>query len=320
MIFNKTKNKIKELEEEIYNLKQENICLKNVTKLNKFYSDICLKISNTNKYLEALQDINDFYKMNNFDENVVSNEKIHKYIVGKKGEILILNEIKKYKKIGKNLGYIYDFNIQDENYRTQIDFLIISTNSIYIIEVKNLNTKELHLCKGNEKYYIKPIYNKEYDDKDDKIKNILFDKIIERNKLISNIKNKFKTEYGYAPTNIFNLLVFINNNELLSIDNFDEVSNDKVNCIEIPLYNNKKLQVVLGVENLNSYFKKFLGSIHNAHNEQDLKVDNFIKFIKSDITFKNSSDKNYIIKEINNFFDDVYKWADCEKRPLIFKL
>lgn len=320
MIFNKTKNKIKELEQEIYNLKQENIYLKNINRLNKFYSDICLKVSNTNKYLEVLENINNFYKINNFDKSFVSNEKIYKYITGKKGEQLILNEIKKYKKNGKNLEYIYDFNIQNDKYSTQIDFLIVSTNSIYIMEVKNLNTKELHLCRENEKYYIKPIYNKDYDDSDNQIKNILFDKIIERNELIGDIKNKFKTEYGYAPTNIFNLLVFINNNNLLLIDNYDDTLNDKQSHIEIPLYNDKKLQIILGIENLNLYLKNFLGNIYNTYGEQDLKIDNFIKFIRSDNTFKNSSDKNYIIQEINNFFDDVYKCVDCEKRQLIFKL
>lgn len=43
---------------EVKNLNKENKCLKNILRLNKFYSDIALKLTHKMTYLTVLEEIN----------------------------------------------------------------------------------------------------------------------------------------------------------------------------------------------------------------------------------------------------------------------
>lgn len=328
MIFGSSKNKIIRLEEEnkylknkinliesmLYDLKEQNIYINNINKLNKFYSDVCLNINDNNKYLNILQKINKFYKDNNLFSEGVVNRDIENHIKGKQGEIYLLNKFNEYIRDNRKLEYFYDFNLQNETQNLQFDFIAIAKNNIYIIEVKNLNAKQLEICR-NEKgyYYIKAYYenNKNY--------NITFNSMLKRHKLIDDIIKKFQVKYNDMDFNVFNIMVFIEDNKISGVEKYDNISRRKYN-IEIPMNNDKLIQILSGEENINEYFKNYTSKIYKKdyNDRQNHILDDFTKFLKSDISFRESTDKNYIIQRVYEFFEQVYKCVEEKNLDLKF--
>lgn len=303
--------KINKLEQQIYALKEENNFFKIVHKLDMFYRQIFFDINN-NKYITTLKKMNDFYEINKLWKKGISNKYISNYINGKKGEIEVLNQ---FSNLTKNniIEYFYDFNLKNEEQSMQFDFLAITRNNIYIIDVKNINTQSISVSKSMDKYYIKLDYN-------NKFYSINFDSIEKRYKLVDNIVRKFKVKYNDINFNIFNILVFINNENISLEEDYKDII-FKDYHINIPLSNGKVVQAILGKENLSNYFQRHTFKFTKEENiYEDKKVlDEFMKFIKSDITFVESTDRKYIIKDIQNIFSEIYKSLEDKKLDLKFK-
>lgn len=330
MIFNNSKKEIgrlteriynveeenKKLIRKIYNLEEENEYLKTISNLNRFYADACLNINNNNKYLDALEKINKFYLINDLKSKGISNKDIYNHIKGKSGEKYLLSKFNEYIKDNRKLEYFYDFNIQNEFQNLQFDFLAIAKNNIYIIEVKNLSAKEIELCKsGKGDYYIKPYYRS--NNSNDYV--IKFGSMFSRYKLIEGIIEKFQDKYRHISFNVFNIMVFIENKEILKIENYNDVLALDYN-INVPMANSKGIQILLGKENIDGYFKNYTSKIYkkDCSKEEGSILDDFTKFIKSDISFRESTDKNYIIQRVYEFFDQVYKCVERENLNLKF--
>lgn len=308
---NELNTKINKLEKQIYILKEENNFFKTIHNLDMFYKTIFFDINN-NKYISALKKLNDFYEINKLWKNGISNKYINNYINGKKGEIEVLNQ---FSNLTKNniIEYFYDFNLKNEEQNMQFDFLAITRNNIYIIDVKNINTQNISISKNTNKYYIKLEYNNEFY-------NINFDKIEKRYKLVDNIVRKFKVKHNDIKFNIFNILVFINNKTILLEEDFKDIIFKEYHT-NIPLSNGIFVQTILGKENLSNYFERhtFKFTKEETIYEDKKILDEFMKFIKSDITFVESTDKKYIIKDVQNIFSEIYKLIENKKLDLKFK-
>ena len=339
MIFGNSKGKIISLEEEnkylksrinaveniLCDLKEQNKNIRNINRLNKFYSDICLNLNNNNKYLYVLQKINKFYDDNKLFQKGILNTEIKKHIEGKQGEIYILNKFNEYIRDNRSLEYFYDFNLQNEYQNLQFDFIAIAKNNIYIIEVKNLNANELEICKSSSgNNYIKTYYEK-------KSYSITFNSMLKRYKLIDDIIKKFQAKYGDIHFNVFNIMTFIKDTDILLGENCKDISikesdeniknnMDKFKLLEVPMINGKVVQILSGKENIDGYFKNYTSKIYskNYNDMQNKAIDNFTKFLKSDISFRESTDKNYIIQRVYEFFEEVYMYIENENLELKF--
>lgn len=297
------------LQNEIDFLKKENIYCKNMLELNKFYSDVIIRLNDKSNYLTLLQDIKEFYNNNNLKSKKISSKDINNYHKGKKGELFLLNKFKNYKKTKRKIEYFYDFNIQDGDKNIQFDFLAVTRNNIYIVEVKTLEAESMDIAiDNNGRYYLRAYYKskKSYDMK--------LDSIRYRNQLIQKILNKFYKKYEGSNFNVFNIIIFVNDLNVMIDKGYNDVEN-KGDCIALPINdeNNRKIQILIGEEQIENYFEKYLSKVKEGeedlskyNKEDDIMLDEFTKFIKSDITFRESTDKNYITQSIIDFFKEVF--------------